>query len=121
MLSNYPSASRGLWILDTYLTKSDLYQAVNNAASRLGEPTRPFHRSGLPVSNNILLYKQLIHPMMDYASHIWKPAPSSGIWKSLNSSIFAFVKRSGRKSKFTRNFFGTFLAEHIIALTESSN
>jgi len=81
VLSNYPSASHGLWILDTYLTKSDLNQAVNKPASRMGELTRPFHRNELPHSNGVLLYKQLIHPMTDYASHIWRPALSSEIWK----------------------------------------
>jgi hypothetical protein len=76
-----PSARPGLWILDTQLTKSALNQIRKKAAFRL-DMLRPFlNRSGLSVRNGVLLYKQLIQPMMDYVSHIWTllPAATSGI------------------------------------------
>jgi hypothetical protein len=38
-------------------------------------------RSGLSVRNGVLLYKQLIRPMMDYACTIWSSAASSHVKK----------------------------------------
>jgi hypothetical protein len=45
----------------------------------------------LSIRNGELLYKQLIHPMMDYACLIWSPllAPTSGSCKCCNPSVFA--------------------------------
>ena len=34
----------------------------------------PNRKSDLSVSNSVLLYKQLFHPMMDYACHAWSSA-----------------------------------------------
>jgi hypothetical protein len=38
-------------------------------------------RSGLSVRNGVLLYKQLIRPMMDYACPIWRSAALSHVQK----------------------------------------
>jgi len=38
-------------------------------------------RSSLSIRNGVLLYKQLISPMMDYAYHVWRPAARSHIRK----------------------------------------
>jgi len=36
-------------------------------------------KSDLSVRNGVLLYKQLIRPMMDYACPAWRPAASSHV------------------------------------------
>jgi len=36
-------------------------------------------KSDLSVRNGVLLYKQLIHPMMDYACHAWRSAVRSHV------------------------------------------
>jgi len=38
-------------------------------------------RSNLSIRNGVLLYKQLISPMMDYAFHVWRPAARSHMRK----------------------------------------
>jgi hypothetical protein len=37
-------------------------------------------KSDLSVRNGVLLYKQLIRPMMDYASPVWRSAARSCVW-----------------------------------------
>jgi len=39
-------------------------------------------RSGLSIRNGVLLYKQLIHPMMDHACPLWRSAARSHIIKN---------------------------------------
>jgi hypothetical protein len=58
--------------LDTQLTWSaHANQVGKKTAQRLGVLGLLLNRrSGLPVGNGVLLYKQLIRPMMDYASPI---------------------------------------------------
>jgi hypothetical protein len=38
-------------------------------------------RNGLSIRNGVLLYKQLIHPMMDYMCPVWRSAAGSYIRK----------------------------------------
>jgi hypothetical protein len=38
-------------------------------------------KNGLSVRNGVLLYKQLIRPMIDYACPAWRSAPMSGGYK----------------------------------------
>jgi hypothetical protein len=69
--------------LDKRLTWSAyIDQARRKAAQMLG--TRgPFlnRRSNLSIRNCVLLYKQLIRPMMDYACPVWRSAARSHIKK----------------------------------------
>ena len=39
----------------------------------------PNRKSDLSVRNGVLLYKQLIHPMMDYAFPAWRSAARSHV------------------------------------------
>jgi hypothetical protein len=67
--------------LDTRLTWSaQVNQMRKRAAQRLGV-LGPFliRRSSLSVRNDVLLYKQLIRPMMDYAFPIWRSAVRSQV------------------------------------------
>jgi hypothetical protein len=69
--------------VDTQLTWSaHVNQVGKNAAQRLGV-LGPLlkRRSGLFVRNCVLLYKQLIRPMMDYACPIWRSAARSHVRK----------------------------------------
>jgi hypothetical protein len=51
-----------------------IVQVKKKAAKRLGLLSSLHRRSGLSIRNGVLLYKQLILPMMDYACPIWKSA-----------------------------------------------
>jgi hypothetical protein len=69
--------------LDTRLTWSaHVNQARKRTAQRLGMLGPLLNRrSGLSVGNGVLLYKQLIRLMMDYACPIWRPAARSHVRK----------------------------------------
>ena len=72
--------ARYLWVtLDKRLTWSKPIDGVRKkAAERLGT-LRPLlnRRSGLSIRNGVLLYKQLIRPMKDYACPVWRSAARS--------------------------------------------
>jgi hypothetical protein len=65
--------------LDTQLTQLEhIRQAGKNAAQRLCVLGSLLNkRGGLSITNGVLLYKQLIHPMMDYACPIWRSGAHS--------------------------------------------
>jgi hypothetical protein len=52
-------------------------------------------KSDLSVRNGVLLYKQLIRPMMDYVCvprvEVLLPAPMSGGYRCYNPSVFALL------------------------------
>jgi hypothetical protein len=57
-------------------------QVRKKAAQRVGTLGPLLNRrSGLSIRNGVLLYKQLIRPMMDYACTIWRAAARSHIKK----------------------------------------
>ena len=60
--------------LDRGLTwKSHIDQVKQKASQRLGVLSPLLNqRSTLSIGNNVLLYKQLIQPMMAYASPVWR-------------------------------------------------
>jgi hypothetical protein len=69
--------------LYTQLTLSaHINQVGKKVAQRLGV-LGPFinRKSGLPARNAVLLYKQLIRPMMDYACQIWRSAACTHVRK----------------------------------------
>jgi hypothetical protein len=70
-------------ILDKRLTWSKhIDQVRKKAVQRLGILGPLLNRrSGLSIRNGVLLYKQLIRPMMDYACPVWRFAPRSYIKK----------------------------------------
>jgi hypothetical protein len=69
--------------LDRRLTWSKhVDQVRKKAAQRLGILGSLLNRrSGLSIRNGVLLYKQLIRPMMDYACPVWRSAACSHIKK----------------------------------------
>jgi hypothetical protein len=81
-------------------------------------------RSGLSVRNGVLLYKQLIHPMMDYACPIWRSAARSHVRKlqvlqskRLHIAIEAPWFVGNRQ--IHKDLGIPFFADHITALTRS--
>jgi hypothetical protein len=57
-------------------------QLSKKAAQRQGVLGLLLNRkSGLSIRNGVLLYKQVIHPMMDYAFLVWRSAANSHIRK----------------------------------------
>ena len=63
-------------ILDTQLTwSSHIDQVRKKAAQRMGVLGPLLHRrSGVSIRNVVLLYKQLIRPVMDYGCQVWRSA-----------------------------------------------
>jgi len=47
------------------------YLNINQAAYRLGALGSLLNRSGLSIRNSVLLYEQLIHPVMDNVYRTW--------------------------------------------------
>ena len=70
-------------ILDTRMTWSPhIVQVKKKAAQRLGLLSSLLHRrSGLSICPSVLLYKQFIRPMMDYACPIWRSAACTHLRK----------------------------------------
>jgi hypothetical protein len=81
-------------------------------------------RSGLSVRNGVLLYKQLIRPMMDYACPIWRSAACSHVRKLqlLQSKCLRIATNApwyvGNR-EIHEDLGIPFFADHIRALTES--
>jgi hypothetical protein len=76
------------------------------------------------VRNGVLLYKQLIHPMMDYACPICRSAARSHVWKPqvLQSKCLRIATNApwyvGNR-QVHEDLGIPFFADHIRALTES--
>jgi hypothetical protein len=112
--------------LDTRLTWSaHVNQVRKRAAQRLGVLGPLLNRrSGLSVRNGVLLYKQLIGPMMDYACLIWGSAACSHVRKLqvLLSKCLRIVTNApwyvGNR-QIHEELGIPFFADHIRALTES--
>jgi hypothetical protein len=70
-------------ILDRRLTwSSHIDQVRKKAAQRMGVLGPLLHRrSGLSIRNGVLLYKQLVRPMMDYGCPVWRSAARSHVRK----------------------------------------
>jgi len=68
-------------ILDTRLTWSPhIHQVRKRTAQRMGTlGPIPNRKNDLSVRNGVLLYKQLIRPMMDYACPAWRSAALSHV------------------------------------------
>jgi hypothetical protein len=112
--------------LDTQLTWSaHVNQVGKKTVHRLGVlGSLRNRRSGLSVRNGVLLYKQLIRPMMDYACPNWRSAVRSHVRKlrvlqskCLRIAINAPWYVSNRQ--ILEDLGIPFFADHIRALTES--
>ena len=113
-------------IHDSRLTwSSHIVQVRRKAAQRLRVLGSILHRrSGLSIRNGVLLYKQLIRPMMDYACPIWRSASCSHVRKLqvLQSKCLRIATGAPRyisNVQIHEDLGVPFFAEHIRALTES--
>jgi hypothetical protein len=81
-------------------------------------------RNGLSVRNGVLLYKQLIRPMMDYACPIWRSAARSH-FKKLQLLQYNWLLTANNAPWYVGNMqihedLGiSFFADQIRGLTES--
>jgi hypothetical protein len=105
--------------LDTRLTWSaHINQVGRKAAQRLGVlGTLLNMRSGLSIRNGVLLYKQFIRPMMDYACPVWRSATRSRVRKLqvLQSKCLRIATNAPCTlvtGKFTRNWGFLFRRPH---------
>jgi hypothetical protein len=112
--------------LDSRLTwRSHIVQVKKKASQRLGVLGCLLNRrSGLSIRNGILLYKQLIRPMMDYACPVWRCAARSYVeqLQALQSKLLRIATGAPWyiSSKQIHEDFGVpFFEEHTRALTES--
>jgi hypothetical protein len=81
-------------------------------------------RSGLSIRNGVLLYKQLIRPMMDYACPIWRYAARSYVkqLQALQSKCLRIATGAPwyiSDRQIHEDLGVPFFEEHIRALTES--
>jgi hypothetical protein len=81
-------------------------------------------RSGLSIRNVVLLYKQLIRPMMDCACHIWRWAARSYVkqLQALQSKCLRIATGAPwyiSDRQVHEDLGVLFFEEHIRALTES--
>jgi hypothetical protein len=111
--------------LDIQLTCSaHVNQVGRKAAQRLGVLGLLLNRrSSLSIRNDVLLYKKLIHPMMDYACPIWRSAACSHIWKLqvLQSKCLSIVTNAPRNRQIHEDLGILFFANHIRALSFVTN
>jgi hypothetical protein len=112
--------------LDTQLTLSaHVNQVGKNAAQRLGVLALLLNkRSGLSVTNGVLLYKQLIRPMMDCACPIWRSAGRTHVRKLqvIQSKCLRIATNTPwyvSNRQIHEDLEIPFFADHIRALTES--
>jgi hypothetical protein len=111
--------------LDSRLTWwPHIVQVRKKASQRIGVLVCLLNRSGLSIRNGVLLYKQLIRPMMDYACPIWRCAARIYVEqlqalqsKRLRIAIGASWYISDRQ--IHEDLGVLFFAEHTRALTES--
>jgi hypothetical protein len=112
--------------LDTQLTwLAHVSQVGKKAAHRLGVLGPLLNRrSGLSIINDVLLHKQLIRPIMDYACPIWRFAARSHIRK-LQALQFKCLRIATNSPWYIGNkqihedFGIPIFADNIRALTES--
>jgi hypothetical protein len=112
--------------LDTQLTWSAHFNQVEKKAPQRLGVLGPLlnRRSGLSVRNGVLLYKQLIRPMMDYACSIWRSAARSHVRKLqvLQSKCLHIVTNAPwyvSNRQIHENLGIPFFADYIRAPTES--
>jgi hypothetical protein len=106
-------------ILDTRMSWSPhIVQVKKKAAQRLGLLSSLLHRrSGLCIRNRVLLYMQLIRPLMDYACPIWRSAACNHL-RTLQV-IRSKCLRIATCVQIHEDLGVPFFAEHTRALTES--
>jgi hypothetical protein len=112
--------------LDTRLTSSThINQVGRKTVQRLGVPGPLLHRrSGLSIRNGVLLYKQLIHPMRDYACPVWRSAARSHVRKLqvLQSTCLRIATNAPwyvGSRQIHEDLGIPFFADHLRTLTES--
>jgi hypothetical protein len=81
-------------------------------------------RSELSIQNGVLLYKQLIRPMMEYACPVWRSAARSHVRKLqvIQSKCLRLATGASwyvRKRQIHLDLGVPMLADHIRALTAS--
>jgi hypothetical protein len=110
--------------IDKRLTWSKhIDQVGKKAAYRLGIVGPLLNRSSLCIRNGVLLYKQLIRPMMNYACPVWRSAAHSHIQKLqiLQSTCLCIATNSpwytGNK-QIHDDLRVPYFADHIRQLTE---
>jgi hypothetical protein len=99
-------------------------QVRKKAVQRLGLLSILLNRSGLSIRNGVLLYKQLIRPMMDYACPIWRSAVQHTLinYKCLQSKCLRVATNApwnvGNK-QIHEDLGIPFFTGHMRAMTES--
>jgi len=120
-LSTSPSTAT----LDTRLTWSaHINEVGKKVAQRLGVLGPLLNRSGLSIRNSVLLYRQFIHLMMDYACPVWRSAARSRVWKLhvLQSKCLRIATSAPwyiDNRQIHNDLVIPSFADHIRALTES--
>jgi hypothetical protein len=104
-----------------------IIQVIKEGTQRLGVLGPVLNsRSGLSIRNGVLLFKELVRPMMDYACPIWRYAACSYIRKLqvLQSKCLRIAAGAPwyiRSRQIHEDLGVPFFDEHIRILTKSYN
>jgi hypothetical protein len=112
--------------LNSLLTwRPHIVQVRKKASQRLGVlGSLPSRRRGLSIRNEVLLYKQLIRPMMDYACPIWRFAARSYVkqLQAVHSKCLRIAPGTGlyiSKGLIHENLGVSFFGVHASAQTDN--
>jgi hypothetical protein len=67
--------------LDKRLAWSSHIEQVSRTAQRMGLLGPALNRSELSIRNGVLVHKQLIRTLMDYACPVWRSAARNHVWR----------------------------------------
>jgi hypothetical protein len=103
---------------------SHIDQVRKKAVQKLEVLGSILNRRGLSIRNGVLLYRQLIRPIIDYACSIWRSPGRSHITKLqvLQSKCLRIATGDpwyNSNSQIREDLGVAFFADHIKALTES--
>ena len=110
--------------LDKRLTWSPHIDQVRRTAQRMGLLGPLLNRSDLSIRNGVLLYKQLVRPLMDYACPAWRSAARShvGRLQVLQSKCLRLVTGAPwylSNRQIHEDLGVPLVTDHIRVLTES--
>jgi hypothetical protein len=110
--------STQFWGFRTHPIKDGIDYRVDSGECSAG--TSPKQKGSGSIRNDVLLYKKLIRPMMDYACPVWRFAARSHIMKlQLLQSKCLRIANTGNK-QIHDDLAAPFFTDHIRSLRDST-
>jgi len=123
--SNGPTCYLGVTLHMQLTWSPHIDQVRKKAAQKLGVLGSLLNRrSGLSITNRVLLHKQLIHPMTDYTCPIWRFAARTHVGEAAGVTVQVSAPcyqctLVHCNMQIHKNLGVPFFANHIGALTKS--